>query len=105
MLEKVRTSVDAQARSWISAFGHALARQDAAAVGQMFQADSHGEICAAFPGRSRPSADPENCPMNYAGARARLQPPGLKWTLSCCFREALLLQGWKSSRLFFASTP
>ena len=41
MLEKVRTSADAQARSWISAFGHSLARQDAAAVGQTFQADSH----------------------------------------------------------------
>jgi cation diffusion facilitator CzcD-associated flavoprotein CzcO len=41
MLEKVRTPIDPQVRSWISAFGHALARQDAAAVGQMFQADSH----------------------------------------------------------------
>jgi len=41
MLEKVRTSADAQARSWTSAFGHSLKGGDAAAVSQMFQADSH----------------------------------------------------------------
>jgi cation diffusion facilitator CzcD-associated flavoprotein CzcO len=41
MLEKVRTSADALARSWISAFAHALAMEDAAMVGQMFQAESH----------------------------------------------------------------
>jgi cation diffusion facilitator CzcD-associated flavoprotein CzcO len=41
MLEKVRTSVDAQARSWIFAFGHSLRKADAAAVSQLFQADSH----------------------------------------------------------------
>ena len=41
MLEKVRTSAGAQARSWTSAFGHSLEGGDAAAVSQMFQADSH----------------------------------------------------------------
>jgi cation diffusion facilitator CzcD-associated flavoprotein CzcO len=41
MLEKVRTSADTQARSWISAFGHSLGKADAAAVSQLFQADSH----------------------------------------------------------------
>jgi cation diffusion facilitator CzcD-associated flavoprotein CzcO len=41
MLEKVRTSADAQARSWISAFSHSLAMDDAAAVSRMFGVDSH----------------------------------------------------------------
>lgn len=41
MLEKVRTSAEAQARSWISAFGHSLGKADAAAVSRLFQADSH----------------------------------------------------------------
>jgi putative flavoprotein involved in K+ transport len=41
MLEKVRTSADAQARSWISAFDHSLRKGDAAAVIEMFRADSH----------------------------------------------------------------
>jgi thioredoxin reductase len=41
MLEKVRTSVDVQVKSWIVAFGDSLAREDTAAVSRMFQADSH----------------------------------------------------------------
>jgi cation diffusion facilitator CzcD-associated flavoprotein CzcO len=41
MLEKVQTSADAQARSWLSAFSHSLAREDAAAVNRLFEVDSH----------------------------------------------------------------
>ena len=41
MLEKVATSAEAEAELWISAFGRALAREDAAALGRMFLADSH----------------------------------------------------------------
>jgi hypothetical protein len=41
MLEKVRTSPDSQARSWISDFGRLLARRDTAALSRIFQTDSH----------------------------------------------------------------
>jgi cation diffusion facilitator CzcD-associated flavoprotein CzcO len=41
MLEKVRTSPDSQARSWISAFSRSIARRDTAALRRIFQADSH----------------------------------------------------------------
>jgi cation diffusion facilitator CzcD-associated flavoprotein CzcO len=41
MLEKITTSAEDEVRSWISAFGRSLARGDATALGQMFQADSH----------------------------------------------------------------
>ncbi|HKH01430.1 MAG TPA: NAD(P)/FAD-dependent oxidoreductase, partial [Bradyrhizobium sp.] len=41
MLEKLQTSADVQARSWVSAFGHSLARQDAAAISGMFRVDGH----------------------------------------------------------------
>ena len=41
MLEKIRTSAEAEARSWISEFGRSLASGDAAALAQLFVADSH----------------------------------------------------------------
>jgi putative flavoprotein involved in K+ transport len=41
MLEKIKTSAEDEVRSWISAFGAALARADASALGRMFQSDSH----------------------------------------------------------------
>src|SRR4051794_5730221 len=41
MLEKLSTSAEVQARSWIGALGHSLARQDAEATRRLFQADSH----------------------------------------------------------------
>ena len=41
MSEQAPKSPDAQARSWISAFSNSLAREDAAAVSQLFEVDSH----------------------------------------------------------------
>ncbi len=41
MLEKIRTSAEAEARSWISDFGRSLAGGDVAALGALFVADSH----------------------------------------------------------------
>src|SRR5947209_18336900 len=41
MLEKLSTSAEVQARSWIDAFGRCLARGDAEALSRLFQADSH----------------------------------------------------------------
>ena len=41
MLEKTKTSAEAEARSWIADFGRLLASGDVAALGELFVADSH----------------------------------------------------------------
>jgi cation diffusion facilitator CzcD-associated flavoprotein CzcO len=41
MLEKIRTSAEAEARSWIADFSRSLASGDAAALGALFVPDSH----------------------------------------------------------------
>ena len=41
MLEKFKTSAEAEARSWISDFSRSLASGDAAALAALFVADSH----------------------------------------------------------------
>ena len=79
MLEKIKTSAEAEARSWIADFSRSLASGDVAALGcACLWRIAIGEICAAFPGRSRPSAAPISWPMNYAGGRARRAPADLQ---------------------------
>ena len=41
MLEKIRTSAEAEARSWIADFSRSLASGDAAALAALFVPDSH----------------------------------------------------------------
>ncbi len=41
MLEKIKTSAEAEARSWIAGFGRSLASGDEAGLGELFLPDSH----------------------------------------------------------------
>ncbi|MDB5577435.1 MAG: monooxygenase, partial [Bradyrhizobium sp.] len=41
MLEKIKTSAEAEAKSWITDFSRSLASGDVAALGELFVADSH----------------------------------------------------------------
>lgn len=41
MLERTAVSVEDQARAWIASFGQSLAKQDDAALGELFETDSH----------------------------------------------------------------
>ncbi len=48
MLEKIKTSAEAEARSWISDFARSLASGDAAALGALFVTDSHWRNLCGF---------------------------------------------------------
>ena len=41
MLEKIKTSAEAEAKSWMAGFGRSLASGDTAALRDLFVADSH----------------------------------------------------------------